>query len=655
MHDDEFEPRLGRMRGRGKEARYLSLVVKAARRAGRRTGIRSRRFDGSRIGRGAGLARVLRSGDRLGAFRARRVVVKARLAMLAGKGAAAARAHLRYIQRDGVTRDGQPGTLYSADRDAADGRSFLERSASDRHQFRFIVSAEDADQYPDLKPFVRRLMSQMEEDLGTRLDWVAVDHFNTGHPHTHIMLRGKDDRGDNLVIAREYISHGLRERAMEIVSLDLGPRTDLEIEERLRSDTGAERLTAIDRRLIRDMDAQHFVGAGDSDPFHQSLRAGRLQKLGSLGLAEHIDGDRWRLAEGLADTLRRMGERGDIIRTMQRELSARKLERGAADQIIFDPMAEGAAPVIGRVVTRGLADELNDRHYLIVDGIDGRTHYAEIGKGEAVDPIPKDAIVRIVSREGGVRPVDRTIAEVAAANGGRYSIDAHLRHDPTATQAFAETHVRRLEAMRRVMRSVEREADGIWIVTPDHLDKAAAFEARRLRDRPVSVEILSAVPLERLPDTEAATWLDRELTADAPAPVRDAGFGREVRAAQALRRQWLIDEQLAETRGAQTVYRTGMIATLQRRELLRVAGQLSDELGLPFVEARAGERVEGRFSRTVEMASGRHALIERSRDFTLVPWRPVLDRHVGKDVAGTVRESGINWAIGRQRSGPSIS
>lgn len=655
MHDDEFEPRLGRMRGRGKEARYLSLVVKAARRAGSRIGIRGRRFDGSRIGRGAGLARVLRSGDRLGAFRARRVVVKARLAMLAGKGAAGARAHLRYIQRDGVTRDGQPGTLYSADREAADGKVFLDRCDGDRHQFRFIVSAEDANQYPNLKPFVRRLMAQMEEDLGTRLDWVAVDHFNTGHPHTHIMLRGKDDRGENLVIAREYISHGLRERAMQIVSFDLGPRTDLEIEERLRGDTGAERLTAIDRRLIRDMDAQGVVGAGDSNSFHQSLRAGRLQKLGSLGLAEPLGGDRWRLADNLADTLRRMGERGDIIRAMQRELTARKLERAAADQVIFDPTAEGAVPVIGRIVTRGLADELNDRHYLIVDGIDGRTHYAGIGKGEAVDPIPKDAIIRIAPREGGVRPVDRTIAEVAAANGGRYSIDAHLRYDPTATQAFAETHVRRLEAMRRAMRSVEREPDGTWVIASDHLDRAAAFEARQLRDWPVSVETLSAVPLDRLPHAEAATWLDRELAAEAPAPVRDAGFGREVRAAQALRRQWLINEQLAERRNGQTVYRPGMIAALQRRELLRVAGQLSDELGLPFAETKLHGTVQGRLTRTVDMTSGRYALIERSRDFTLVPWRPVLERHVGKEVAGIVRDGRINWTIGRQRRGPSVS
>ena len=102
MRDDEFEPQLGRMRGRGKEQRYLSRVVKAAKRAGMKTGRRGR-FDGSRIGRGASVARVLRSRDRLGAFRSRRVIVKIRPVGLGGKGMGGAKAHLRYIQRDGVT------------------------------------------------------------------------------------------------------------------------------------------------------------------------------------------------------------------------------------------------------------------------------------------------------------------------------------------------------------------------------------------------------------------------------------------------------------------------------------------------------------------------------------------------------------------------
>src|SRR3546814_450925 len=272
-----------------------------------------------------------------------------------------------------------------------------------------------------------------------------------------------------------------------------------------------------------------------------------------------------------------MGERGDIIRKMQRELTARRVERAAADRVIFDPANGAAAPIVGRVVLRGLADELHDRHYLIVDGIDGRTHYADIGKGEAHEPLQRDAIVRIVPRTGGVRQVDRTIAEVAVANEGRYDIDAHLKHDPSASEAFAETHVRRLEAMRRVIRSVEREPDGTWIIAADHLDKAAAFEARQRRDRQVPHATLSAVSPELLPHTDAATWLDKELVAGAPEPIRDAGFGREVRAAQSLRGQWLIAEGLADEHDGRTTYHPGMIAALQRRELLRVEGQRSEE------------------------------------------------------------------------------
>jgi len=127
------------------------------------------------------------------------------------------------------------------------------------------------------------------------------------------------------------------------------------------------------------------------------------------------------------------------------------------------------------------------------------------------------------------------------------------------------------------------------------------------------------------------------------------------RVAQDRRRQWLIEEGLAERQGDQTTYRPDMLAVLQRRELIRVAGQLSDELGLAFTETQSGDRIEGRLGRMIELTSGRYALVERSRDFTLVPWRPVLERHIGKPVAGIMRSDGISWTVGRQRSGPSIS
>ena len=127
------------------------------------------------------------------------MTVKARVVKLRGsKDMSAAAAHLRYVQRDGVTREGEPGRLYSTFSDDADGKAFLERGEGDRHQFRFIVSPEDGAALENLRGFTRDLMAKMEEDLRTTLDWVAVDHFDTGHPHTHVLVRGVTEDGKTL-------------------------------------------------------------------------------------------------------------------------------------------------------------------------------------------------------------------------------------------------------------------------------------------------------------------------------------------------------------------------------------------------------------------------------------------------------------------------
>jgi type IV secretory pathway VirD2 relaxase len=651
--DNDFEPRLGQIRAKGSKrgSQHLARLIAATARAGN-GGQQARVFHGTRIGRGSGVGNLLAAHDRHAGMRARRVVVKTRLVKLAGKGLSGATAHLRYIQRDGVTREGLPGELYGPDDRVIDGKAFIERGDGDRHQFRVIVAVEDAVEYDDLKPYVRRLMRQMEADLGTTLDWVAVDHFNTGHAHTHIMLRGKDDRGDDLIIAREYIAGGMRARATEIATQDLGPRTDLEIERHLGADIDAERLTIIDRRLLRDMDAENVVTAAERDPFQQPLRAGRLQTLSRLDLAIDVGGGRWRLADGLEDTLRGLGERGDIIRTMQRELTARG--RGWGESVIDHASGGAMTPVVGKVMRRGFSDELEDRHYIIVDALDGKTHYLDIGKGDGIDPTPEGAIVRVVARSIDIRQVDRTVAEVAAANGGRYTVDLHLAHDRSASEGFAKAHVRRLETMRRLTGGADREPDGSWRIAPDHLERAAAFERRRARDRPMTVEIVSRTPLERLTRFDGVTWLDRRLVGVANEPAREAGFGRDVQAAQTLRRQWLIDQQLADPDDAQRL-KTNLLAILGRRELFRVAGQLSGELGLTFVEAKSGSSIEGRLTRQVEFSHGKFAVVEKSKEFTLVPWRPVLEKQLGKPVSGIVRGETVNWTIERGRSGPAMS
>jgi DNA-binding transcriptional ArsR family regulator len=489
-------------------------------------------------------------------------------------------------------------------------------------------------------------MTQAEKDLGTKLDWVAVDHFNTGHPHSHSLVRGKDDQGKDLIIAREYITKGLRQRAVDLVNLDLGPRTDREIMRANLREVAQERFTGIDRRLLRAIDAEGLVSPSHRDGVEQSLRAGRLATLARMGLADEEQQGRWRIAENLEPTLREMGRRGDIIATLDREVRSRSLVVSPMDYAVYDPADRQAQPIMGQVLTRGLSDEETDREYLIVDAIDGRTHYVEIGEGGGTDmSIREGAVVRISPTAVEAREVDRTVATIAARNGGRYSEDIHHLHDPTAGERFVQTHVRRLEALRRGKAGVERGADGNWKIAPDHLERARQYERARAAREPVRVDILSALRLEEMPNHNGITWLDEDVSLSSVGRS-GGGFGAKVTEALRQRQQWLVEQGLAD--------HPDMLEKLRARELQRIARQLSRDLGLKYAEAAPGDPIDGIYRRPVQVGWTRMALIENSREFTLVPWRPVLERRIGREVSGVMRGRDVSWTFGRERSGPEI-
>ena len=195
MKDDDFEIRPGRSRDQGmpasrKATSLVGQVLKASRRSGATPLAR-------RSGKPAGTGRYGRG--RAAALRARRspyqrrVVIKARVVRHKGARfrAAPLALHVSYLERDGVTRDQERGQLFDDSGDNADGEAFAQRCADDRHHFRFIVSTEDATELADMRTFTRELMDDTACDLGTRLDWVAVDHWNTDNPHVHVLVRGR--------------------------------------------------------------------------------------------------------------------------------------------------------------------------------------------------------------------------------------------------------------------------------------------------------------------------------------------------------------------------------------------------------------------------------------------------------------------------------
>jgi type IV secretory pathway VirD2 relaxase len=651
--DDEFEVKLGRIDNR--KAKRATSYLQRVRVEAQKAGMSSRRassFTGSRIGRGYAYGVTLTGQARTTGKR--RVLIKTRIVRIRTGDTGAARAHLRYVQRDGVTRDGQPGELYDAGSDRADGKAFTKRSASDRHQFRLIVSPEDGAELSDLKPFIRDLVRQMEQDLGTKLDWVAGDHFNTRHPHTHLVIRGKDDHGKDLVIARNYIAHGMRTRAANLITRELGPETEIEASRKLHQEVTAERFTRLDRSILRDATdgSLELAAKPAKDPVWHSNRMGRLRTLERMGLAEENKPGHWHIDVALEAKLRRMSERGDIIKTIHRELAATGLSRAPGNYSIFDP-ERGDQRLIGRVVGEGFADELSERRYVVLDGIDGRTHYAEIGSlASNEEPPVRGSIAELISRRAEPRAIDRTIAEVAARQNGIYSDRLHHQIDPQASGAFVASHLRRLEALRREG-MIERLPDGRWNVGEDYLDRAFRYEALGGSRSPVRISVMSWQKLEDLPQAMGATWLDRQLLAKTPEVLGPTGMGAEVETALRARRQWLIEQGLAREQEGQVRYARELLRTLEVRELAKAAADISARTGLEHLKVRAGDNLTGVYRRMLTLNSGRFALIERSHDFALVPWRPALERVLDRMVTGSVGGEGISWSIGIKR-GPGL-
>ncbi|WP_199261987.1 relaxase/mobilization nuclease domain-containing protein [Paracoccus binzhouensis] len=402
MSDErEFRVRPGRIRStRAQSARpFIAQALAAAKKAGGGVS-RSGRITApnrSRFGRGQ---RASIQANRFITSRTRGAVVKARVVRHSTRSAPLG-THLDYLRRDGVTRDGEKARLFGPGTEDADGRAFTERCGDDRHHFRFIVSPDDAPEMSDLRSFTRDLVGQMETDLGTRLDWVAVDHWNTAHPHVHLIVRGMRDDGQDLVISRDYIKEGMRDRARDLITLELGPRTDLDIRRTLEAQIEAERWTQLDRQLVHDAGKSGIVNLApladqQPDAFH-TLKVGRLRTLEVLGVAGQIGHSQWFIKPEAETVLRELGERGDIIKRMHRALTERGSERGSASYVLAGESLD--VPVIGRLVERGLDDELKGTAYSIVDGVDGRTHHIKLPHLDAAGDGPPGSIVELRAYE----------------------------------------------------------------------------------------------------------------------------------------------------------------------------------------------------------------------------------------------------------------
>lgn len=508
-----FSPRFGNRGHRASDRQSSSLryaVLALARRGARRQA-------SGRAGAGDFGARMRG---------ARRVIVKAHFVRLTASSMKAATMHLRYIERDGVEKDGAKGVLYDGSGPAR-REAFEEARVGEKHQFRVIVSPEDAGEL-DLTAYVRSLMGRIERDLGRRLEWAAVNHYDTEHPHAHLVVRGVDRDGHELRFDRSYISNGLRWRAQELATEELGPRREEEVQRARVKEVTQHRFTSLDRELERRATDSRLKARGPQPRAIDSVLIGRLEHLEQMRLAERTSPNEWALAPGWKESLRRIGTQGDIIKQLHAAVSVgdpvryHVVRAGQALQ----PDASDGAVVTGRVASKGLSDELKGVFYAVVETPAGSAYHVPLDRRSAESLRPGDVVSLTTKPEPAVRPIDRHISEVAAALSGVYD----LALDPSAD---AERAVRRMRDLERLALAVPAGPNR-WKIAPRLVEELE----RRHQDLPARHRLLlhkQPLSLEAQVRNPGPVWLDR-VDGASLAPY---GLGAEIQRAIERRRDAL--------------------------------------------------------------------------------------------------------------------
>ena len=329
------------------------------------------------------------------------------------------------------------------------------------------------------------------------------------------------------------------------------------------------------------------------------------------------------------------------------EVTERAMRGEPRELAVFEPGDDGRT-ILGRVAAKGLADELHDRGYLVIDGVDGKAHYVALNARDELANYPTGAVVE-VRGSNEVRAADKNIA--ALASDGLYRADHPLAieqgrakpgRDP---QEVVAAHVRRLEALRRAG-IVERVADGLWKVPDDLAERGRQNDAQRLGG--VAVELKSHLPIERQARVIGATWLDQQLIGGGKG-LGDLGFGGETKEALQQRADFLAEQGLAERRGQRVILARNLLATLRDRDVIRAAKDIATETGLEHRLAADGQRVTGIYRRSLMLASGRFAMLDDGMGFSLVPWTPVIEQRLGMLISGQVHGGTLSWQIRRQQ------
>lgn len=556
-----------------------------------------------------------------------RVVVKARSVKGRRNGTAASlRKHLSYLERSGVGQDGKKPEFVgrSGTTNSHDVRKEVVQWAGDHHHFRFIVSPERTEGV-NLEQFAERLVGRMEDKLGTKLQWYGAAHHNTDNPHIHLMIRGKDDRGNDLILEKDFIKHGVRNLAEDLLTKEIGPRTIDDRKKGLENAIIAQYFTGIDRGIVNESENEIYrhksIPARSRDWEKDAARRklARLQFLASLGLAQEKSAGEWQISNSLEQDLRALSRRTEIQKRLSEHLKERLLGRETC--LLLEP-DDLSGRLDGRIIARGVANELTDEVFVAVEDNRGRIFYTELGaySEPAGFEAKEDAIVRLEYPRHG--RADDFIIAFAAERGGLFFIaefTEQIKRDVESgkrklpggigPEEYVAAYSERLANLTS-LGFIELKRDGIWRI-PENLKEVVDDHERKIgRKKSIQMTALSYLSINEQVIAQGSTWLDRILVSR----VRNSGSNDDLGTE--------IEEALEKRAGILKERGLQIDLHLPRKLYAYELSKLENQLSTKFGEAQKlnpGSTVQGELVEYRLLSNGYHALIKRDSGFFVIP------------------------------------
>lgn len=512
------------------------------------------------------------------------------------------------------------GNLYNKT-GRADAYQFAKQAEDDKRQFRMILSPEDGAQI-DLTSFTKKLVRQMEKDLGTKLDWVAANHYNTDNPHVHLVIRGVRDDGTDLLIHPRYIQEGIRNRSVEILDRELGLRTDKDIRTEITKSIGAERYTELDRLIqsraigndrltirLKDLEIK-------SDPFKSTAAVGRVHVLQELGLARESRAGEFSLKEDWQKSLRKLGQRHDMYKQMS--------EHGYPNVVMIDETVQLRSPVLGKVVKVGYYDELYERKYALLSGTDGKVHYVQLDALGRSPDVNAGDLLKVGSKapESFLKPSDHNLSDFAHDNPNtpltrdEFKIwAANSRHIRShIIDSYTDAHMLRLGHLAS-KGFVKDDLQG-FVVPKDLLEKIKEYDDTVFKKSASRLDLkkLDSVRFDKTILAPGVTTLDKHTLGKADYQLVNTGFGAELNKAVRQRQQFLVQNGFGRFDKGTFIPVDRLLDRLRLNHLQHQISQVPGVLPSHKLDLQI-EQMQGTVLGTVEVDTGRFVLV-RSQDNT---------------------------------------